>query len=109
MRYTKNLTFLTTSYDHLAGIFPVLVAAPRYFTGAISLGVLSQIGNAFGQVQGSLSWFLESYGQLAGWKATTDRLLTFRAAIDAEQLAGAEGITVMSNGVADVRAEHVNI
>ena len=28
MRYTKNLTFLTDGYDQLAGIFPVLVAAP---------------------------------------------------------------------------------
>ena len=83
MRYTKNLTLLTTAYDQLAGIFPILVAAPRYFSGAISLGVLTQIGNAFGQVQGSLSWFVESYGSLASWKATVDRLLTFQEAMDA--------------------------
>ena len=51
MRYTKNLTFLTVGYDQLAGVFPLLVAAPRYFLGAITLGVLSQIGNAFGRVQ----------------------------------------------------------
>ena len=55
----------------------LLFAAPRYFSLAISLGVLTQIGNAFGQVQGSLSWFVESYGSLASWKATVDRLLTF--------------------------------
>ena len=52
MRYTKNLTFLTTGYDQLADIFPLLVAAPRYFSGAISLGVLTQIGNAFGRGAG---------------------------------------------------------
>jgi putative ATP-binding cassette transporter len=83
MKYTKNITLLTTAYDQLAGIFPILVAAPRYFSGAISLGVLTQIGNAFGQVQGSLSWFVESYGSLASWKATVDRLLTFQEAMDA--------------------------
>jgi putative ATP-binding cassette transporter len=81
MRATKSVTFLTTAYDQLAEIFPLLVAAPRYFSGAISLGVLTQIGNAFGQVQGSLSWFVNSYGALAGWKATVDRLVTFEDAM----------------------------
>src|SRR5262249_45837404 len=75
MNVTKRLTFFTVGYDQVASVFPLLVAAPRYFSGAISLGVLTQMANAFGQVQGSLSWFVESYGSIAGWKATTDRLL----------------------------------
>ena len=90
MRYTKNLTFLTTGYDQLADIFPILVAAPRYFSGAISLGVLTQIGNAFGQVQGCLSWFVDSYGSLADWKATVDRLLTFQDAMEAARAQAAQ-------------------
>jgi putative ATP-binding cassette transporter len=111
MRYTKNLTFLITGYDQLAVIFPVLVAAPRYFAGAITLGVLTQIAGAFGQVQGSLSWFVESYSSLAGWKATVDRLLTFEDAMDqaAAQTARFPGIEVVANGVGDVRAEHLDL
>jgi vitamin B12/bleomycin/antimicrobial peptide transport system ATP-binding/permease protein len=111
MRYTKNLTFLTTGYDQLAGIFPTLVAAPRYFAGAITLGVLSQIGNAFGQVQGSLSWFVESYASLANWKATADRLLTFQDAMERATTLTARlpGIEMVSNGIGDVRAEHVDL
>jgi putative ATP-binding cassette transporter len=111
MRYTKNLTFLTTGYDQLADIFPILVAAPRYFTGAISLGVLTQIGNAFGQVQGSLSWFVESYGSLADWKATVDRLLTFEEAMEAarRQAMQQTGIHVVPNGTAAVHADHLEL
>ncbi len=111
MRFTKRLTFMTVGYDQIADIFPLLVAAPRYFSGAISLGVLTQIGNAFGQVQGSLSWFIESYGQVATWKATVDRLLTFDAALNAAESAGtrAERIEIERNGFQAVRANHLNL
>ncbi len=109
MGRTKRLTFMTVGYDQIGSVFPLLVAAPRYFSGDISLGVLTQISNAFGQVQGSLSWFLESYGQLAAWKATVDRLLTFRSAMSAAQLAPGSGIDLVVNGTADVRADHVDL
>jgi putative ATP-binding cassette transporter len=61
-------------------VFPFLVAAPRFFSGAIQLGELMQISSAFGQVQGALSWFVDSYSSLASWRATTDRLTSFEAA-----------------------------
>jgi putative ATP-binding cassette transporter len=111
MRFTKRLTFMTVGYAQIADIFPILVAAPRYFSGAISLGVLTQIGNAFGQVQGSLSWFIESYSQVAGWKAVVDRLLTFEAALEAAEAAGsrAERIEIERNGFQAVRANHLNL
>ena len=109
MGFTKRLTFMTVGYDQIGAVFPLVVAAPRYFEGAITLGVLAQIGNAFGQVQGSLSWFLESYGQLAAWKATVDRLLTFRMAMDAAQLAPGTGIELVVDGATGVRAEHVDL
>ena len=82
MHYTKRLAFFTVGYDQVAIVFPILVAAPRYFAGEITLGGLTQISNAFGQVQGSLSWFVDSYSQLAGWKASVDRLLTFQQALE---------------------------
>ncbi|MCU0803706.1 MAG: ABC transporter ATP-binding protein/permease [Burkholderiales bacterium] len=81
MLYTKRLGALTIGYNQIAVIFPYFVAGPRYFAGAIKLGELTQIANAFGQVQSSLSWFVDSYGQLANWKASVDRLLTFHQAL----------------------------
>jgi putative ATP-binding cassette transporter len=36
-----------------------------------------QINSAFGQVD-ALSWFVTAYAQLADWKATVDRLTSFR-------------------------------
>ena len=73
----KNLIWFTSFFGQAAIIFPFIVAAPRFFSGAIQLGQLMQISSAFGQVQNSLSWFVDSYSGLASWRATTDRLTSF--------------------------------
>ena len=73
----KNLIWFTSFFGQAAIIFPFLVASPRFFSGAIQLGQLMQISSAFGQVQNSLSWFVDSYSGLASWRATTDRLTSF--------------------------------
>lgn len=83
MIYNKRLTWLTSFYGQAAIIFPFLVAAPRYFSGAIQLGQVMQISSAFGQVQGALSWFVSSFSGLADWKATVDRLTQFAEAMAA--------------------------
>jgi putative ATP-binding cassette transporter len=93
MKKQKQLGFFTISYDQLALIFPFIVAGPRYFSGAIQLGGLMQISSAFGQVQTSLSWFIEAYPLFAQWKATVDRLTGFSASLaavreEADQLDG---------------------
>src|SRR5919204_2737598 len=82
MRKQKQLNFFTISYSQLAIIFPYVVAAPRYFSGAIPLGGLTQTASAFGSVQESLSWFIDVYPTFADWKATVDRLTGFTAALE---------------------------
>lgn len=81
MRRQKKLTWFQSFYGQLAVIFPYIVVAPRFFTGAITLGGLMQTASAFGQVQGSLSWFIDAYTRLADWKATVDRLIGFDASM----------------------------
>jgi putative ATP-binding cassette transporter len=82
MKKQKQLGWFTNFYGQIAIIFPFLVAAPRYFSGAITLGGYTQTASAFGQVQGALSWFIDAYTQFATWKATVDRLTGFSAALD---------------------------
>ncbi|MEJ2037580.1 MAG: ABC transporter ATP-binding protein/permease [Desulfosarcinaceae bacterium] len=87
MKTRKRLTFFTAGYEQLAVIFPILAAAPRYFSGAIKLGGLTQTGVAFGQVQSSLSWFVNVYPDIAQWSASVNRLITFgEALVDVKQL-----------------------
>lgn len=78
MKYTKRLTFVLSFYGQIAIIFPLVVAAPRYFAGAFSFGVLMQISSAFGTVSNSFSWFINSYSTLVEWRATVNRLREFK-------------------------------
>jgi putative ATP-binding cassette transporter len=73
----KKLMWFTVLFGQTASVFPIIVAAPRFFSGAIALGELMQIASAFGEVQGALNWFVDNYQQLASWRATTDRLTSF--------------------------------
>jgi len=79
----KRLTWFTVGFGQAAVVFPFIVAAPRFFSGAIQLGELMQIASAFGRVQDALSWFVDNYDALARWRATTDRLTGFEDSLKA--------------------------
>ncbi len=83
MKRQKLFTWYSSFYGQLAIIFPILVAAPRYFAGQIQLGGLTQTASAFGQVQGALSWFIDAYGRIVDWRATQERLYTFVLSVEA--------------------------
>ena len=83
IKQQKNLVTFTAFFGQAAVIFPFIVAAPRFFSGAIQLGQLMQISSAFGKVQDSLSWFVDNYDRVAVWRATTDRLTSFDDAMRA--------------------------
>jgi putative ATP-binding cassette transporter len=82
MRKQKQLGWFTAFYAQMAIIFPYVVVSPRYFSGAMQLGGIFQTASAFGNVQGSLSWFINAYTGFASWKATVDRLIGFAASLD---------------------------
>lgn len=93
MRMQKRLGWFTSFWSQLAIIFPILVAAPRFFSKEISLGGLMQINSAFGQVYGALDFIIGRFSttdkvdSLPNWKAVIDRLSTFHEGLDtAEKL-----------------------
>ena len=109
-----QLGFYQTGYAQIAIIFPYLVTGPRFFEGAITLGVMTQTAQAFGQVQTALSFFIDNYATLAELRAVMDRLNGLQAAIDHRPAAaidvaaeqgrgdiGADGLTLsLPNGQA---------
>jgi vitamin B12/bleomycin/antimicrobial peptide transport system ATP-binding/permease protein len=80
----RNLKFsgFNLGVSQVAVVFPFILQAPRFFSGAIKLGDVMQTSQAFGQVQDSLSFFRESYDTFAQYRATLDRLTGFLDAND---------------------------
>ena len=104
-RRIKLIAF-TFSYRQASVIFPMVLAAPSFFAKKITLGALQQTSQAFGQVQSSLSFFVDSYTTLAAYKANTNRLGSFRRAMTkAEALENAGyGLVQGNDSTGDVTA-----
>jgi putative ATP-binding cassette transporter len=100
IRARKNLVWFNLFFGQAAIIFPFIVAAQRYFTGSIQLGVLMQISSAFGQVQDSLAWFVDNYAELAVWRATADRLTSFEDSVAAQAQADRPDVVENNRGLA---------
>ena len=91
MRRQKRLSGFTWIYGQLALVFPLLVAAPRYFARQIMLGGLMQTAQAFGQVQSALSFIVNTYPDIARWRAVVDRLVGFERSLGNLATSGSVG------------------
>lgn len=78
-RVYRGLKFdgFNLAVSQVAVVFPFLLQAQRFFSGAIKLGDVMQTAQAFGQVQDSLSFFRTSYDSFAQYRATLNRLAGF--------------------------------
>jgi vitamin B12/bleomycin/antimicrobial peptide transport system ATP-binding/permease protein len=103
MRTQRRLMWLTSFYASVGMVYPTLVASPRFFVGAITLGVLMQITAAF---------------RLAEWRSHVERLLEFEEALDAtgESTSEAGEVTTIvlsdcagANGEQELSFRHLQI
>lgn len=60
--------------SQVAVVFPIVLQAPRFFAGTITLGDITQSAQAFGQVSDALSFFRQSYDVFAVYRASLIRL-----------------------------------
>jgi len=88
----KRMTYFTSGYGLGAWIVPSIVAAPRYFRGELGLGGLMQTSQAFQQVQDALSFFVQSYKEIAAWCAVVERLAGFDRSLASVQREATTGI-----------------
>jgi len=104
----RNLKFNGTNLviSQIAVILPYIVQAPRFFSRQITLGQFTQSADAFGQVQGSLSFFRSAYDTFAAYRATLDRLTGL---LDANEEARALPVPLRSSRTAGLEVEGLDV
>ena len=79
----KWLNAFTSLYGYANSIIPLVITAPFFFIGKVTLGAMMQTASAFSRVDAALSFFIDRYATLADFKAVVDRLNNFNTSIDA--------------------------
>jgi putative ATP-binding cassette transporter len=97
----RNLMFFSSGYTLLTNVLPLLILAPRYVQGEMSLGTLMQVTIAFGQVTAALSWLSGNYSNIAQWEASAARVLALQEAVTDLQGAVSAGPGILSRVPAD--------
>ncbi len=68
----------TTLISHgntlLAPIIGLLLSAPNYVMGTMSLGQVTQVAAAFAAVQGAFNWLVDNFPRLAEWRSSAYRV-----------------------------------
>ena len=111
IRAQRNLTLLTTGIGQTNSLVPLLVAAPAYIAGHLTLGSVAQIRFAYAQVSGALTWFVNAYQEIARWRASIERLASLSEVMDTTakdlERAGVHVVSTQSPGLrlADLQLE----
>lgn len=113
-RVERRLTALSSAYATMTHVFPLLVVSPRYFAGAITLGVLMQVGSAFYEVTRALTWFMTNYPRVADWVSHVDRVIELEDSLrDAARLGNRHAAILEEGPSADgtevIRLEGVGV
>lgn len=69
-----RLVAFSSTWSVLSQAAPILIAAPRYIAGTISLGALMQTAQAFQQMINALSWPIDNMQKLAECRASFGRV-----------------------------------
>ncbi len=86
-------TIVSQSSNGVAPIVPILLCAPKYVAGTMSLGEVMQAASAFMIVQAAFNWLVENYPRLADWTASASRLASLLVSLDGLERAEREETT----------------
>lgn len=76
-------TFVSQGSSVLAPVVPIILAAPKFLDGSMSLGEVMQAASAFTIVQAAFGWLVDNYPRLADWSAGARRIASLMVSLDA--------------------------
>jgi putative ATP-binding cassette transporter len=90
MMQSIRTTVVGNTTNGLAPIIPLLLCAPKYVSGTMTLGEMMQAASAFITVQHSFNWLVENYARVADWTAAARRLASLLVSLDSLEGAGGD-------------------
>ncbi|MCU4180122.1 ABC transporter ATP-binding protein/permease [Bosea sp. BH3] len=82
MRQQGIVALVLNANSALFPIVPLLLIAPKFVSGEVTLGAVMQIVAAFMAVQAALIWFVDNFLRLAEWFASVARVDELQQALD---------------------------
>ena len=92
-------TVVSQSSAIVAPVLPIILCAPKFLDGSMSLGEVMQAASAFTIVQAAFNWLVDNYPRLAEWNAGARRVASLMVSLDAlERAETGEGINRIKRG-----------
>jgi vitamin B12/bleomycin/antimicrobial peptide transport system ATP-binding/permease protein len=82
-RQHMKTTIVSQGSSIIAPVIPLILCAPKYLDGSMSLGQVMQAASAFTIVQAAFSWLVDNYPRLADWNASARRIASLMVSLDA--------------------------
>jgi putative ATP-binding cassette transporter len=83
----------------VAPVIPLILSAPKFLDGSMSLGQVMQAASAFVFVQSAFSWLVDNYPRLADWTASARRVASLLVSLDGLEAAEqGEGLGRINRG-----------
>lgn len=92
-------TIVSQGSSLVAPVVPILLAAPKFLDGTMTLGQVMQAASAFTIVQAAFGWLVDNYPRLADWNACARRIASLMVSLDAlERAETGEGASRIEHG-----------
>jgi putative ATP-binding cassette transporter len=92
-------TIVSQGSSLIAPVVPLLLCAPKFLDGSMTLGQVMQAASAFTIVQSAFGWLVDNYPRLADWNACARRIASLMMSLDGlERAERAEGFGRIKRG-----------
>jgi putative ATP-binding cassette transporter len=99
---TMRTTVVSQTSSYVVPVLPIILCAPKFLDGSMSLGEVMQAVSAFTIVQSAFNWLVDNYPRLADWAAAASRVASLMNSLDALETAeGAGGGRIERSKTAD--------
>lgn len=75
-------TLVSQGSSLFAPVVPILLCAPKFLEGSMTLGQIMQAASAFAIVQSAFGWLVDNYPRLADWNACARRIASLMMSLD---------------------------